>query len=175
MNLINLVRAAIFSAVAIGLGFMFMLVPNVEFISVTIFLSGLTLGFSWGAAVGASSILIYSSLNPLGSGLVYFTLLLSQILAMAIMGILGAVANRNIKNLSPLFQGISAGLFGFIGTLIYGIATNLAYPLSAGYSLKETFAYGISGILFTTMHLVSNTAIFSIVVPGFFQKLKNLR
>ena len=55
MNLSNLVRAAIFSAVAIGLGFMFMLVPNVEFISITVFLSGLTLGFSWGAAVGASS------------------------------------------------------------------------------------------------------------------------
>ena len=33
MNLSNLVRAAIFSAVAIGLGFMFILVPNVEFIS----------------------------------------------------------------------------------------------------------------------------------------------
>lgn len=81
MNLSNLVRAAIFSAVAIGLGFMFMLVPNVEFISITVFLSGLTLGFSWGAAVGASSMLIYSSFNPLGSGLIYFTLLIGQILA----------------------------------------------------------------------------------------------
>ena len=76
MNLSNLVRAAIFSAVAIGLGFMFMFVPNVEFISITVFLSGLTLGFSWGVAVGISSMLIYSSFNPLGSGLIYFTLLL---------------------------------------------------------------------------------------------------
>ena len=172
MNLSNLVRAAIFSAVAIGLGFMFMLVPNVEFISITVFLSGLTLGFSWGAAVGASSMLIYSSFNPLGSGLVYFTLLIGQILAMVVIGMSGAAANKIVKNLAPVYQAILAGLFGFIGTLIYNIATNLAYPLSAGYSLKETFAYGISGVLFTAMHLVSNTAIFSVVVPGYLRKMK---
>ena len=172
MNLSNLVRAAIFSAVAIGLGFMFMLVPNVEFISITVFLSGLTLGFSWGAAVGASSMLIYSSFNPLGSGLVYFTLLIGQILAMVVIGMFGAAANKIVKSLAPVYQAILAGLFGFIGTLIYDIATNLAYPLSAGYSLKETFAYGISGILFTAMHLASNTAIFSVVVPGYLRKMK---
>ena len=172
MNLSNLVRAAIFSAVAIGLGFMFMLVPNVEFISITVFLSGLTLGFSWGAAVGASSMLIYSSFNPLGSGLVYFTLLIGQILAMVVIGMFGAAANKIVKSLATVYQAILAGLFGFIGTLIYDIATNLAYPLSAGYSLKETFVYGISGLLFTAMHLVSNTAIFSVVVPGYLRKME---
>ena len=172
MNLSNLVRAAIFSAVAIGLGFMFMLVPNVEFISITVFLSGLTLGFSWGAAVGISSMLIYSSFNPLGSGLIYFTLLLGQIFAMAIIGMLGAAASKIVKSLPPGYQGILAGIFGFIGTFIYDVATSLAYPLSAGYSLKETFAYGLSGVLFTAMHLASNTAIFSIVVPGYLRKIK---
>ena len=172
MNLSNLVRAAIFSAVAIGLGFMFMLVPNLEFISITVFLSGLTLGFSWGAAVGASSMLIYSSFNPLGSGLVYFTLLIGQILAMVVIGMFGAAANKIVKSLATVYQAILAGLFGFIGTLIYDIATNLAYPLSAGYSLKETFVYGISGLLFTAMQLVSNTAIFSVVVPGYLRKKK---
>ena len=131
MNLSNLVRAAIFSAVAIGLGFMFMLVPNVEFISITVFLSGLTLGFSWGAAVGASSMLIYSSFNPLGSGLVYFTLLIGQILAMVVIGMSGAVANKIVKSLDPVYQAILAGLFGFIGILLYSLANNLAYPLSA--------------------------------------------
>jgi len=40
MNLNKLVQAAIFAAMAIGLGFMFMLVPNLEFITVTVFLSG---------------------------------------------------------------------------------------------------------------------------------------
>lgn len=172
MNLPSLVRASIFSAVAIGLGFMFMLVPNIEFISITVFLSGLTLGFSWGIAVGASSMLIYSSFNPLGSGLVYFTLLMSQILSMSIIGILGALARKNLKDLSPRSQVIIASLFGLIGTLIYDISTNLAYPISAGYPLKETFTYAISGIFFTSIHLVSNTVIFSVVVPAYLRKIK---
>ena len=172
MNLHNLVRASIFSSVAIGLGFMFMLVPNIEFISITVFLSGLTLGISWGLAVGASSMLIYSSFNPLGSGLVYFTLLLSQLISMSIIGLLGALARKIIINLSAKSQAMIASLFGLIGTLIYDISTNLAYPISAGYPLKETFAYAISGLFFAFIHLGSNIVIFSIVVPAYLRKIK---
>ena len=65
MGLTNLVRAATFAATAIGLGFMFILVPNVEFISVTVFLSGLTLGVLFGTMVGGTAMMIYSIMNPL--------------------------------------------------------------------------------------------------------------
>ena len=51
MTLNNLVKAAIFSSTAIGLGFVFMFIPNLEFISVTVFLSGLTLGGYIGAPI----------------------------------------------------------------------------------------------------------------------------
>tara|TARA_B100000686_G_C16803408_1_gene987977 strand:+ start:1582 stop:2109 length:528 start_codon:yes stop_codon:yes gene_type:complete len=172
MNLSNLVRAAVFSAAAVALGFMFILIPNVEFISITVFLSGMTLGLPWGIGVGASSMLIYSTFNPLGSGLIYFTLLLSQVIAMSFIGILGSISIKIIKNLSSTYQGIFAGFLGFFGTLIYNIFTSLAYPLSAGYSLKEVIVYCVSGILFTGTHLISNTAIFLLVVPGFLRKVK---
>ena len=72
MKLNDLVKAAIFSAVSIGLGFMFMMIPNIEFISVTVFLAGLTLGGIMGALVGSTTMLIFSTMNPLGSGLIYF-------------------------------------------------------------------------------------------------------
>ena len=89
MNLNNLVKAAIFSSTAIGLGFVFMFIPNLEFISVTVFLSGLTLGGYVGAMVGGTSMLVYSGLNPLGSGLIHLPLFVSQILAMSTIGIIG--------------------------------------------------------------------------------------
>ena len=79
MTLNNLVKAAIFSSTAIGLGFVFMFIPNLEFISVTVFLSGLTLGGYIGAIVGGTSMLVYSGLNPLGSGLIHLPLFISQI------------------------------------------------------------------------------------------------
>ena len=171
MNLNKLVQAAIFAAMAIGLGFMFMLVPNLEFISVPVFLSGLTLGMGYGTLVGGTAMLIYSAMNPLGSGLIYITLLLGQILAMAGIGLLGSISKQFLKIHNPLACSIVAGGIGLVCTLLYDGVTTLTYPISAGYDWDETVAYAISGLLFTFMHLVSNAIIFSLVVPGYLRRI----
>jgi|TARA_B100000809_G_scaffold243316_1_gene268218 hypothetical protein len=171
MNLNNLVQAAIFAAMAIGLGFMFLLVPNLEFISVTVFLAGFTLGIGYGGMVGGTAILIYSVMNPLGSGLIYLTLLAGQILAMAGIGIVGSFSKRLLKNETSFYRIGMAGGLGFLCTLWYDGITTLAYPISAGYTWDEAMAYAISGLLFTFMHLISNTVIFSVVVPGYLNRL----
>jgi hypothetical protein len=173
MNLNNLVQAAIFAAVSIGLGFMFMMIPNVEFISVTVFLAGLTLGGIMGILVGSTTMLIYSTMNPLGSGLIYFPLLIGQIIAMAGVGMMGSIMAGLLRTSLPFTKimiGL-AGLCGLIASILYDSITTFVYPISAGYSWKETVAYTISGLLFTTMHLVSNIAIFGIVVPQYLRKL----
>ena len=171
MNLHNLVRAAIFAALAIGLGFMFMLIPNLEFMSVTIYLSGLTLGAPYGAIVGAVAIMIYSIMNPLGSGLIYVTLLMGQILAMAGIGIAGAYSRAIIYQSPKGLRSVIAGITGFLCSLWYDGLTTLTYPLSVGYDWDQTVAYAVSGLLFTSMHLFSNTVIFSIVVPGYLRRI----
>ena len=171
MNLNKLVRAAIFAAMAIGLGFMFVLVPNLEFISVTIFLAGLTLGISYGAMVGGTAMLIYSVMNPLGSGLIYLTLLIGQILAMVGIGMVGAFSKRILKSDSSFICAGIAGGIGLLCALWYDGITTMAYPISAGYNWDETMAYAISGLLFTFMHLASNAVIFSVVVPGYLRRL----
>lgn len=173
MNLNKLVQAAIFAAMAIGLGFMFMLVPNLEFISVTVFLAGMTLGLPYGILVGGTAMMIYSVMNPLGSGLIYITLLLGQIIAMAGVGCVGSLSSEFVKKGKSLTQSISAGVIGFLCALWYDGITTLAYPISAGFTWDETIAYGISGLLFTFMHLVSNVIIFSVVVPGYLKRLEN--
>ena len=173
MNLNSLVKAAIFSSTAIGLGFAFMFIPNLEFISVTVFLSGLTLGGYIGAMVGGTSMLVYSGLNPLGSGLIHLPLFISQILAMSIVGILGGLGKITLFNLKRKYLVPISGVFGFFCTLWYNGITTLSYPLSAGFSFDEALAYSISGILFTLMHLISNTLIFTVVVPGYIYRFTN--
>ena len=173
MTLNNLVKAAIFSSTAIGLGFVFMFIPNLEFISVTFFLSGLTLGGYVGAIVGGTSMLVYSGLNPLGSGLIHLPLLISQILAMSTIGILGGFGRITLFNLNSRALVPVSGMFGFFCTLWYNGITTLSYPISAGFSFDEALAYSISGILFTLMHLISNTLIFTVVVPGYIYRIKN--
>ena len=172
MKLNDLVKSAIFSAIAIGLGYMFLFVPNVEFISVTVFLSGLTLGFFWGGIVGMSSIALYSIFNPLGSGIVYFTLLFGQVFAMGIIGLVGAFSRRFINIVKPKYHAFLAAIIGFVCTLLYDIVTNLAYPISAGYAWTETLVYAFAGVLFTLMHLFSNIIIFLIVVPSYIKKMR---
>ena len=171
MNLNNLVKAAIFSSTAIGLGFIFMFIPNLEFISVTVFLSGLTLGGYVGAMVGGTSMLVYSGLNPLGSGLIHLPLLISQILAMSTIGILGGFGRITLLNLKRKALVPISGIFGFFCTLWYDGITTLSYPISAGFSFDEALAYSVSGILFTLMHLFSNTLIFTVVVPGYIYRI----
>ncbi len=172
MNLNKLVRASIFTALAIGLGFSLLMVPNVELISVVVFLSGLTLGVRWGVLVGGTAELIFSVLNPFGSGLVFPPLLLSQIISMIIIGATGGL-------LRPMFfkkdfsKKSIAGLAisGFILTFIFDSLTTLSYPFSAGFDLPQTIGIYISGIGFTFLHQISNAIVFAVGVPSVIKHL----
>ena len=133
MELVNLVRAAIFCAMAIAMGYSLMMVPNIELITVIIFLSGLTLNLWWGALVGLVAMGIYSGLNPLGSGLSFPPLFFAQIISMSLCGLIGGL-------LKPIFftkefhayQLFFLAVTGFFVTVIYDIFTLASYPLFSG-------------------------------------------
>ena len=169
----NLVKGSIFTSTAIGLGFIFMLIPNLEFISITVFLAGLTLGVYYGLIVGGTTMLIYSVLNPLGSGLVHLPLLISQILAMGGIGFMGALARIFLFNLNTTSLIPISGFIGLFCATWYDVVTTFAYPISAGYDWDAAMAYSISGIMFTLMHILSNTIIFSVVIPGYINRISN--
>lgn len=166
MDLNKLVRASIFTALAIGLGFSLIMVPNIELITVIIFLAGLTLGIGWGVLVGGTAELIFSVLNPFGSGLVFPPLLLAQVLSMMIVGLAGGLMRPlffkrefSAKNIAGL------AIIGFILTFIFDSLTTLSYPISVGFDLPQTVGIYISGIGFTILHQVSNAIVFAIGVP----------
>ena len=89
----NLVRGAIFCSIAIGMGFSLMLIPNIELITVVVFISGLYLGIRWGGLVGFTSMAIYSGMNPMGSGLIFPPLFAMQIIGMSLAGIIGGIVH----------------------------------------------------------------------------------
>lgn len=166
MDLNKLVRASIFTALAIGLGFSLIMVPNIELITVIVFLAGLTLGIGWGVLVGGTAELIFSIMNPFGSGLVFPPLLLSQVISMIIIGVAGGI-------LRPVFfkrafsrkSIVGLAITGFILTFIFDSLTTLSYPISVGFDLPQTIGIYISGIGFTILHQLSNAFVFAIGVP----------
>jgi len=91
MELVKRIRTSIFTALAAGLGFSLLVVPNVELINCTIFLAGLTLGVISGALVGGVAEFIFSAASPFGSGLVYSPLLIAQVLSMILIGVCGGL------------------------------------------------------------------------------------
>jgi hypothetical protein len=173
MELENLVRASIFCAMAIAMGYSLMMVPNIELITVTIFLSGITLNLKWGAMVGLVAMAIYSGLNPLGSGLSFPPLFFAQIIGMSLCGIIGGILKPIffVKKFSFL-KLFLLGLAGFLVTFLYDVLTLVSYQLFSGLGFPGIIASLIKGLGFTLLHEISNIFIFLITVPRVVQFLK---
>ena len=162
----NLVRGAIFCSIAIGMGFSLMLIPNIELITVVVFISGLYLGIRWGGLVGLVSMAIYSGMNPMGSGLSFPPLFAMQILGMSLTGIIGGLVRPFffVKQFN-LFLISGLAVLGFTVTLIYDMLTLLAYPVAAGLGFSGMLAALIKGLGFTLLHEISNSIVFTVSVP----------
>ena len=166
MKLNNLVRAAIFAALAISVGFFLLLIPNIELITVTIFISGLTLGSAWGMLIGGTAEIIFSSLNPLGSGLSFPPLFFSQVLSMIIIGAIGGWLRPIFYRPEFSFKTLlGLGVTGLFVTFIYDSFTTLSYPVSAGFKFAQTLGIYISGLAFSSLHQISNAIVFTIGIP----------
>ena len=166
MDLNRLVRASIFSALAIGAGFALLMIPNVELITVIIFTAGLSLGTGWGIMIGGTSVMIFSGLNPLGSGLSFPPLLFTQIIGMAAVGgVGGLLTNTFLVKKYTKGRLVLLGVTGFLVTFIFDSLTTLSYPISAGFDISRTIGLYISGMGFTLLHQVANGFIFIVGIP----------
>ncbi len=153
--------ASLLVALSVVLGYALAGIPNVELMTITVFLSGYLLGVRLGIVVGIASIVIHSLFNPLGAPMP--PLLLSQAAGFSVIGAGGAV-------FAPLLQRMSrrsiavllAGLVGFVLTLFYDILTSVAaFFVATGRGASEGLvAFVLGGLFFMGMHIVWNTGLF---------------
>jgi hypothetical protein len=158
--------SGIFIALILGVGYALAFVPNVELVMAMIFLAGTLMGLKRGLLIAILGELLFSALNPMGSGLLFPPMLIAQILAMIIVCLTGALLRSYILNWNiSLLNIVLIGAIGFLLTLFYDILVSAAYPLSAGFKPRETVATIIAGLAFSVIHLISNTAVFIVLVP----------
>lgn len=162
-----------FTSSAVGAGFALAYVPNIELITAIVFASGAYLGLGWGAIVGAVSMLIFSGANPMGSGFVNPPLIVAQVLSMIIIGCAGGLLRSWIfsakwSRLKIVFLGMTGGLL----TFIYDTLTTLSTPFATGFEGENLLAFYIAGIGFTILHQLSNMAVFALVLPGLFSRIR---
>lgn len=158
----------IFIALFLGLGYIFLYVPNVEFISLIAWLAAFWLGLPAGLLVAVVGEAIFSVMNPMGSSLAYPPLFAAQIMAFAVIAVAGGINRYFVEffkhGARVLTMGVAA-VNGLMVTVVYDSLTTLAFPVASGFSMEQTIATVIVGIPFMMLHIVSNTIIFALLIP----------
>ena len=162
----------LFAAVSAAMGFALIAIPNFEMITACIFLSGLLLGPFRGLLVGLLAELIFASLNPMGMS--FLPLLTAQLLTMGLAGFAGGLSAGILTIQSKYKRRIMLGLMGFLITLNYDFWTTMSFPLSVGFDSKQTINTLKLGIPFAIPHLLGNTAIFAVLIPIVYDRVRKL-
>ncbi len=156
----HLARAALFIALAAGLGFAGAVLPNVELVTITIFLGGAATGPVTGAAIGAAAELLVSGLNPLGPALPL--VFVAQVVGMAATGLAGGLLGRRILRIKATYRVALLAGIGLVLTIFFDFLTNLAL----GVHLGPIRATVLGGLAFSVVHIVSNMFVFAVLGAG---------
>jgi len=160
----TIIMAALFAAVSVALGRLLAEIPNVELMTLTVFMAGACCGARLGGAVGALSILLHSLLNPLGPAPA--PLLAAQTAGFIMVGSLGGIAGPRIKPNGAWGVVVSAAA-GFSLTLAYDVLTTLAtafIALGSPRFVEGLRGFFVAGVLFVAWHVGINTIVFGLAV-----------
>jgi len=158
----KITQLGLFIALGVSLGFALAVVPNVELITATCFIAGYLLGAREGLIAGIITEGLYSMLNPYG--MAEPPLFIAQLLSMGLAGFIGGILGR-YPALNPFMKRLWLGLSGFFLTLFFAVTTTLSFILFMGFSFLKMTAAFLYGLTFYIMHLISNTAIFILLIP----------
>jgi len=160
----TVILAALFIALSVALGFLLAGIPNVELMTLAVFMAGIFCGAGLGTAIGAFSILIFSLVNQLGPAPA--PLLAAQVAGFALIGAGGGIAGpRFSRGRAPRAASAAAG---FALTLAYDALTTIAtafVALGPSRFLEGLRGVAVAGIVFVAWHIGVNTAIFAVAVP----------
>ncbi len=158
-----------FVALGVALGFVLNRIPNVELVTSTVFLSGYLLGIGKGLAVGVITEVVYSVLNPYG--MAALPLLAAQVVSMGVTGLAGGWFGAK-RSGERGFLAVKCGLVGFSCTLFFDALTTLSFVPINHFSAKQLAASILIGGWFYAAHLVSNSAIFAVLLPALIRTLQ---
>jgi uncharacterized membrane protein len=170
-----------FSALTVVFGYTLALIPNIEIFTLMIFLSGFTLGKKEGFIVGLLSSIIFTFFNPLGAS--PLPLFFYQVVHYSLTGLSGGLV-RNFFNKKEFFRPkddlyvfpvISIlGIIGALITLIYDILSTFFGAIIFSESINYFLTTYISGIVFSTIHLIGNVLGFIFILPGLIHLITKL-
>ena len=172
---------ATFSSLSVVLGYMLAYIPNIEVFTLLIFLSGFVLGKRDGMIIGLLSSTIFTFFNPLGTSPP--PLFVYQLIHYSFTGLLGGLLKNFFENKD--YYNPHEDLYVFKIMLIFGVSSailtftfDILSTLFGGFIVSFSIEYFIitylSGIIFTTIHLLGNILVFVFLLPGLIQIILKL-
>jgi len=157
----RIAAAGLLSALAIALNFPFLGVPNIEILSLCMFISGLFLGLWGGLVVPVVAGMIFIMFNPNGPPSL-ITVVIAQLIGFMLFGIAGALFGKSIlKNKNHIIGMTFCAAIGVVFTFLYDLLTNMAFALTIG-PFWPTVA---GGLILSFLHIISNGIIFGLSEP----------
>ncbi|KAA3616411.1 MAG: ECF transporter S component [Calditrichaeota bacterium] len=170
---LKLTIIANFIAVGVAIGYALAFLPNIEMVTMIIFIGGYLLGWRSGAFIGLATEFIYSNFNLYGPAPIH--ILVAQIFAMTTTGIVGGIA-KNIGgvNLSSVASRIMFLVLGGAVTVFFDLVTTWADVFIIDAGMGFFMSRLIAGMPFFAVHIVSNAFIFFFLVHTLIQTLQKL-
>jgi energy-coupling factor transport system substrate-specific component len=168
-----LTRIAALVAVGLVTGLALSAIPNVELVTAVCFIAGFLLGPSAGLLTGGLTEVLFAGFHPMGSS--FGPILIAQVLGMALAGLCGAGAaafSRNLRKGYYYTAVVTGG--GLVATAVFDLLTNLAYPITAGFSSSQFAVSMVAAIPFAAIHLLSNGLVFILLVVPLLPRLEKV-
>jgi len=168
----TIILAALFVALSVALGFLLAGIPNLELMTLTVFIAGCFCGVRLGIAAGALSMLIFSVLNPLGPAPA--PLLAAQVAGFGLIGAGGGAVGPRLSPAGPSGAAAAAAA-GFALTIAYDALTTAAtafIALGASRFVEGLGGVAVAGAVFVAWHVGINTAVFAVAVPPLLRSVR---
>jgi len=149
--------ASLLIALTVSAGYALAGVPNVEVVTLLVFVSGYLLGARLGAVVGAVSMGAHSMFNAMGAAIP--PILAAQVACYALIGTAGGVLGPALVRLGRLRAAVASCATGALLALFYQVVVGIVsfYTFTTESVL---WAYLWAGVAFTSVQIVWNAALF---------------
>ena len=166
MPVLVVIQCSMLSALAVVLGQVLVVIPNIELISLTLFVSGALGGISGGIVTALTTTICFNYLNPLGASVL--PVFLVQCLAWSLVATGGAVFYK-IYGLK--FEKFHIAIAGGIVTTQYQLLVNIAFFMvfTDQWTLKAIGVVLLGALPFSAIHIIWNIMIFYVLGKPLFE------
>jgi len=167
-RILVVVQCGMFVALAVVVGQLLAIVPNVELVTLIVFIAGARLGGLGGTSVAVATVLYHNYFNPMGPA--PLPIAVAQGMGWMVTACGGAlIRGQKTKPLSWWRLAIAGvGL-----TLFFDVCTNISCLLvSADWSQAATVgALLVAGVSLSLLHIVSNAVAFALLTEPILETL----